>query len=350
MVKNKNKSDINKNNNKNTPLNIEKEKKINNKNNKYDNKNSKEIILPMRNERIKKRNKNAAPSIKNNKKNNNRNNKIHHLKTNSNYLDKTNNRLELGNNLINTENKQKIINPNKTIKISKEIMNKNDYELNILHYEEALKIDKRTYIEFYFSLLKINHPLFFPFRSNDYNSFIIKIYLLFFSFILYYAINALFFSDSTMHKIYEDGGTFNFIYQIPQILYSSLISSFVHAFIRTLSLSEKNVLQIKTEKIVDDLDKKGNNIIKCLYIKFRLFFILSFGLLIFFWYYLSCFCAVYKNTQLHLLKDSVISFGLSLIYPFGIYLIPGIFRISSLRNNKKNSQIMYKLSKIIQLI
>ena len=27
-----------------------------------------------------------------------------------------------------------------------------------------------------------------------------------------------FFSDDTMHKIYEDQGNFNFIYQLPQIL------------------------------------------------------------------------------------------------------------------------------------
>ena len=343
MAKNRDKIKNNKKNIKNIPLNIEIDKKIKNRNNKNDNKNTKVIM--------KKVDKNSAPPMKKNKNKNRyaKKNIIHNLKTNNNNSS-SNNRSSLSNNLINNENKLDIINANKNIKIDKQIMNNNDYELNILHYEEALKIDKRTYIEYYFSLLKINHPLFFLFRSNDYNSLIIKIYLLFFSFILYYAINALFFSDSTMHKIYEDGGIFNFIYQIPQILYSSMISGVVHALIRTLSLSEKNVLQIKTEKIMIDLEQKGNKIIKCLYIKFRLFFILSFVLLIFFLYYISCFCAVYNNTQLHLLKDSVISFGLSLLYPFGIYLIPGIFRIPSLRNNKKNSQVLYKISKIVQLI
>ena len=47
-------------------------------------------------------------------------------------------------------------------------------------------------------------------------------YLFFFSFSSDLTINALFFNDDIMHKIYQDKGKYNFFYQIPQILYSSL--------------------------------------------------------------------------------------------------------------------------------
>jgi len=57
--------------------------------------------------------------------------------------------------------------------------------------------------------------------SKDYNSREIKISLFLFIFSLYFTINSLFFNDSTMHKIFIDKGSFNFIYQIPQIIYSS---------------------------------------------------------------------------------------------------------------------------------
>ena len=67
-------------------------------------------------------------------------------------------------------------------------------------------------------------------------------------------------------------------------------------------------------------------------------------------FYMICFCGIYENTQTHLIKDSVIGFGLSLIYPFGIYLIPGIFRIPALRAQKKDKEYMYKFSKITQSI
>ena len=92
----------------------------------------------------------------------------------------------------------------------------NDLELNSLSYEEALQIDNRTYFEYYNSLLRMNHLFIFTFITNkDYNSRIIKILLFFFFFSVFFTINALFFNDNTMHKIYEDKGEFNFIYQIP---------------------------------------------------------------------------------------------------------------------------------------
>ena len=198
--------------------------------------------------------KNRAKRLK--RKNNT---SIHSLRTNDLIFNKNDCNLDLSHNLINNKKKDDIkqLN-NKLDKIDiHKIMKKNDYELNILKYEEALLIDKRTYIEYYFSLLKINHLLFFPFRNNDYNSIMIKIYLFFFSFDLYFAINALFFSDSTMHKIYEDGGSFDFIYQIPQILYSIIISSFVNALVKFFSLSEKKIIEIKNEINIQNLDKKS---------------------------------------------------------------------------------------------
>jgi hypothetical protein len=138
------------------------------------------------------------------------------------------------------------------------------------------------------------------------------------------------------------------IYQLPQVLYSSLISTVLNLIIKTLSLTEKNIINIKKYK--KNVKNKKNELIKYLYYKFIIFFILSFFLLLFIWYYISSFCAIYQNTQIHLIKDTIISFGLSMIYPLGIYLLPGFFRIPALRAPKKDKQFMYKFSKIIQLI
>ena len=85
-------------------------------------------------------------------------------------------------------------------------------------------------------------------------------------------------------------------------------------------------------------------------IKFIIFYLLSFIFLLFFWFYLSCFCAVYKNSQIYLIEDTLISFGLSLFYPIVLNLLPGIFRIPSLVNEKKDKKSLYDLSKIIQMI
>ena len=247
--------------------------------------------------------------------------------------------------ILNTNNhKKEIINENLK---KKEIYN--DFEYNTLSYDEALKKDKRTYLQYYLSLLKMKYLLIFTFFTNDdYNSKSIKIALLLFNFALYLTINALFFNDTTMHKILEDGGAFNIIYQIPQILYSALITSIINLIITYFSLTERSIISLKKQK--NNIKVKIENLINCLKIKFFIFFIVKFSLLLFFWYYLSCFCAVYENTQIHLIKDTLFSLLFSFLYPLIIYLIPGIFRIISLKEKNANKECLYKLSKIIQLI
>ena len=224
-------------------------------------------------------------------------------------------------------------------------------ELNLLEYKDALKSDKRTYYQFYISLLKSRHLLIFSFWPfKDYNSRIIKIFLFFFFFSIHLTINALFFNDSTMHKIYEDKGSYNFIYQIPQILYSSIISGVINGLIRFLSLSQKNIIKLKEENEKSNINENKKKLLSVLKIKFALFFIITFIILLFCFYYISCFCGIYINTQTHLFKDSLISFILSLVYPFVTCLIPGLLRIPGLRDGKGSSGFAYKLSALLMLI
>ena len=229
-------------------------------------------------------------------------------------------------------------------------MEYNDNELNSLIYKKALLYDKRVYSQYYFSLLKTGHLFIFSFYSNnkDYYPQIIKIFLFFFFFDVYLTINVLFFNQNTLHQIYEDKGEFNLIYQIPQILCSTIISSVINSLIKFLALENNNIVVLKNAKTKDDLITKEKNIYKKIKLKFCLFFIIVFILLFLFMLYVSCFCGIYVNTQIHLIKDTIISFSLSLIYPFGILLIPGIFRISALKAKKKDKKYLYKFSQFLQ--
>ena len=289
----------------------------------------------------KKKNKIKSPPIKKNKKCiKNKRKKNFHIN-----VIQTNNLIE---NININDNSRNILNNNKKPKTNI-TLKYTIYELNNSTYKEAIIKDKRTYVQYYLSLIQTKHLLFFSFcSSNDYNSKIIKILLFFILFVVYLIINALFFNDSTMHKLYDDKGKYNILYQIPQIIYSSLISSVISKILKLLALSEQNILELKNIKNKNLLVEESKNIYNYLYTKFILFFLISFILLIIFWYYLSIFCAIYGNTQIHLIKDTSISFGLSMIYPFALYLLPGIFRIPSLRS--KNSTLMYNFSKLLQLI
>ena len=230
-----------------------------------------------------------------------------------------------------------------------ELLEQKDFEINSLEYEDAFKIDKRNLFQYYISLFKNNYPLMLLFSTyKDYNSKIIKIFLFFFSFNLYFTINALFFNDNTMHKIYQDKGKFDLLFQIPQILYSTIISRLIDTLIKNLSLSQNIIVELKKEKEKNIINKKYVKILKILKIKFLLFFIIIFIILSFFWYYITCFCGIYANTQIHLIKDTLLSLITSLIYPFGIYLIPGIFRILALRIESHSGKYLYKFSSYLE--
>ena len=177
---------------------------------------------------------------------------------------------------------------------------------------------------------------------------IIKIDLFFLSFCIYCFISSLFFDEKTIHKIYEDEGIYNFIFLIPHILYSFIVSHTLFTVVKYFSLSERNILEIKKEKNIEDASDKMDKVKRCLIIKYLLFFILSILFLLFFWHYLSSFCAVYQNTQIYLIKNILISFGFSLVYPFAINLIPGILRIYSLKDPSR--KFTFNISKIIQFI
>ncbi len=145
-------------------------------------------------------------------------------------------------------------------------------EMNSLSYEEALKFDKRTYCQYYFSLLKRKQLIIFTFyTANDYNSRSIKICLFLFSFALDYIVNALFYNDDKMHNIYEDEGKYNIFSQITNIIYSTLFSTVINSLLEYLSLSEDSIIKVRK-----DGDEK-NKIKKCMKIKFIVFYILIFS-------------------------------------------------------------------------
>ena len=166
-------------------------------------------------------------------------------------------------------------------------------------------MDKRNYVNYYFSLLRRKQLLIFTFYTyNDYNSRTIKICLFFVQISLFFTVNTLFFNDSNMHEIYVDQGEFNFIYQLPNIFYSSIICNYINYIISYLSLTETNIIKLKMKN--EKINESKSQMIKCLKIKFFLFFLFSFFLLVLFWYYISCFCVCIKIRKFIYLKILVL--------------------------------------------
>jgi hypothetical protein len=253
--------------------------------------------------------------------------------------------------IINIKKAKKIfshfITSSKTNQIKNYIYN--DEELNKLEYKDALLIDKRGYLEYYFSLLRRNSLIIFTFfQKTDYNLPIVKYSSFLISLSLYFVINAFFFVDSTIHKIYEQQGMVKIFLELPKIIYSSIISMLCNLIINSLALSEKNLINLKKIKDKYQRDNRSVYLYVFLRLKITIFFVIGFIFLNIFWYFISAFCAVYKNTQVIYLKNCSVSFCISMLYPFLISLFPGLFRIPSLKNGQ--SKFLYRIGNILALL
>ena len=251
-------------------------------------------------------------------------------------------------------NKKKRIKISPKIKKDKNKNNKNEFnifEINTFSYKKAILYDKRTCWEYYISLLKIKHPLlftFFPFK--DYNSMIIKLCIFCISFSIYYATNFAFFDENVLHLIYEHQGKYNILYFLPKISISFAISYIANIIIKYIFLSERNLLEIKNQTNVSSADSIMQKEKRNLCIKYTIFFILGIIFLSFFWMILSSFGAVYQNAQIIVFENTLISFTMSLFYPFFFNILPCIFRISALSSKTKKEECAYQFSKFLQLL
>ena len=207
---------------------------------------------------------------------------------------------------------------------------KDDYELNNLDYLKAKKLDKRNFFQIYWSLLRREHLLIFTFITKyDYNITMIKYSRFIFLLSTGMAMNVFFFSDETMHKMFINYGKYNFIQQIPQIIYSTLITKLLELLLCFLSMTDKYYYHIKYNRKINK--KLLSRIKKCIKIKISIFYLFTIEFFVFYWYLITCFCALYQNTQIAFLKDSLLSFLLDNLIPFVIYLFPSKLRIISLK-------------------
>ena len=242
------------------------------------------------------------------------------------------------------------------------IIFENDFELNMLPFQDALKYDRRTCCQYYVSLIKNRQFLLFSLLDfNSYNSVILKKPIFFLSFIYNYGINAFFFTDEVMNKIYENEGKYDIETLTPNAVYSALAATgLLKILMILLLLSERNVLNVKNQKTENLAIESKNHALKIICVKLVFFFIINIGLLIFFMFYLTCFNALYPNTQIYLIINTCISFFISNLLTFLYSLIPALFRNDILKYKEKKAarykagsevgdvQYIYNLSKFLQ--
>ena len=111
--------------------------------------------------------------------------------------------------------------------------------------------------------------------------------------------------------------------------------------VKILSLSERDLYRLKQDK------KLCNTIKRKMKIKAIVLFGISILLIMLFWYYVSAFCAVFKNSQGHYFINVLVAFIVCNAWPCVTSLIAPALRIYSI---KHNHPCLYKASKIVAYI
>ena len=219
-------------------------------------------------------------------------------------------------------------------------------------FKEAIKYDRRSIFKIFYIYLLSKQIIFHTFfQKNPLELFSLRICLFIFMLSTDLALNSLLYLNDNISKKYEYvKGLFLFTFSnnLTIILLSTLLSFILISLISKLGNNTnaiRNVFRTEEEKIqnkknykINDKRKKEiflevENILKVLKIKIFILIIIQNILILFFWYFVTAFCHVYKSTQTSWLLDSFLSFLSRLIIEFLFALLYAKLYIISVESN-----------------
>ena len=146
------------------------------------------------------------------------------------------------------------------------------------------------------------------------------------------------------------GGKYDIMYFLPKIAIAFSASYYITVIIQFIFLSERNISNVRCQITLSIAYRISDKEKKNMIIKYIIFFIAGILFLFFFWMLLSSFGAVYPNTQIFIFKNTLISFSLSMFYPFLFNIFPSLFRSCALNSKQKNIECIYNFSKLLQVL
>ena len=222
------------------------------------------------------------------------------------------------------------------------------YDFQEMDYEEAIINDKRSYLRMYWCFLIDSQIIFNTFLTDNHlDLFIIKLNFLIYTFQISFFLNALFYTDEYISDAYHNGGILDFTSGLPKSIYSFIATLITTNLLKMLSSSRSELIKLIKEKrnyknYFYLIHLKLENLKKKLIIYFILLFIFS----IFFLYYVTSFCAVYRNSQKYWFYGCLESLVIDSVVSFFICVFLALFRYISI---KKKVKCFYILANIISL-
>ena len=214
---------------------------------------------------------------------------------------------------------------------------KKDEEIQDMEYEEAIHHDKRPYFRMYWSFLLESQIILETFcTDNHLYLFVVKLSFFICTFQISFFLNALFYTDDYISEAYHNDGVLDFISGLPKVILSFIATLITTNLLKMLSNNKRELTRVIRRR------NKYNNYLNIINIKMTklrkkifVYFILSFALGIFFLYYVTAFCAVYRNSQKYWFYGCVESFAMDSLVSVIVCIFLSFLRYISVKNNIK---------------
>ena len=236
-----------------------------------------------------------------------------------------------------------------------------NYILDNYEFETAIKFESRSFWRILYIVLIA--------KDNILNTFILRsplqskplsICLLLFSYISDLALNTLFYFSDNISDKYHYTGKYLFWYTLFNNLLISVISTVLSLILGAIlnlfadskdgieeefkeeekKLREDSNYKVSEERKKEILNKINKELYK-LKIKMTIFVVIDFIILLLFFYFVTAFCEVYKNTQTSWISDAIVSIIISFPIELAIALVITIIYFLSIKYKWK---YVYKLA------
>ena len=218
-------------------------------------------------------------------------------------------------------------------------------------YETAIKYEKRSFLRIFFiCLLSKENIINLIFYSNPLNLKILQIILFIFVFSSDLALNTIFYSNSNISDKYHYEGDNIYFYTMVNSIVESLSSAIISLALIILSqylidsrrnfeilfrteeekMRKNRKYKVSKKKKVE-ISKKINEITTKLKYKIIIFIGCEFSLMLFFYYFVTAFCEIYKKTQINWILNFIVSFFFSLFTELFFAWVLTLLYITSIR-------------------
>ena len=220
-------------------------------------------------------------------------------------------------------------------------------DLDDMDYDDAIKYDKRTFCQYFYDKFKANQIIMDTFfNPDDLKPVTIKVILLLLNIELYFVVNGLLYSENYISELFHSDKKDKFFSyfgrSISRFFYTTIVGGIISTIIEFLFVEEKKVKRVflrekdNEEQVKYEISLIIQNVKK----NYIIFIGISLFISLFSWYYICCFNNVYPRVKGEWIKSSITIIIIMQILSFLAGAFAALIRLIAF---KCKSERLYKL-------